>query len=448
LSFKNAKLWFIVFVFVLAFIFRLLFGLLAPPNRSGNDQQQTYLIGLKAYTTNTWPYFGPDTIEPTSTVTYQSQIPGALEGVLIAGALKIWSDPMAPYVLLNILTFSSFLFFGWYCSRRITGIPPWFIYTSLFFAPWDLHVTTQIHNLSFGAVGSLLFFIGFVESTPVLTGRILPFNLANALMGFAFFWILQFHLSWVLFAVLIVGSFILQIKNHKVYGVVFFFLGALPTFSFILPTYLKYGFQVASDSSGLLVHFNFYNFKDFFTVLARYLSFACSEMPRWIGDHTPDRKAFLMSAWWLLIPCLFLLVAGWIQVLLLIFLWFKRDEANPQWRWMKLLTAGIFLMIWTSFCFTARQPDAHRYYLIFPFVFYYSFLCWRFLVASLFWKRMACVFIFATIFFQVGYVSYYANLNNLPHWTSNYLADKDKIKEAIKNKNYQLLAERWPFSLY
>jgi len=48
----------------------------------------------------------------------------------------------------------------------------------------------------------------------------------------------------------------------------------------------------------------------------------------------------------------------------------------------------------------------------------------------------------------VGYISYYANLNNLPHWTSNYLADKDKIKEAIKNKNYRLLAERWPFSLY
>ncbi len=58
--------------------FRTLFGLSLNFFGGGeidHDPLQTYLIGLKCYTTGTWPYFGPDKY----TAEVHFQVPGALE---------------------------------------------------------------------------------------------------------------------------------------------------------------------------------------------------------------------------------------------------------------------------------------------------------------------------------------------------------------------------------
>src|SRR5262245_52300982 len=70
------------------FMFRLWFGFNA--NLSQDDERQSYLIGLKYFCTGMWPYFGPDVIDESRPDFPHIQIPGALEGVLIGIALRLW----------------------------------------------------------------------------------------------------------------------------------------------------------------------------------------------------------------------------------------------------------------------------------------------------------------------------------------------------------------------
>src|SRR6185295_3157791 len=91
---------------LLAFLFRLGFGLC---QFQDEDTKQIYLIGLKYYTTGAWPYFVPD-------VTNTIQIPGALQGLVAGLPFYLLPLPEAPYLFLNILTFSSLCFFAWYCT--------------------------------------------------------------------------------------------------------------------------------------------------------------------------------------------------------------------------------------------------------------------------------------------------------------------------------------------
>ena len=67
-----------------AFVYRLLLGL---RGAWGEDPRQIYLIGLKFFTTGSWPYFGPDVVYTTS------QIPGALQGVLVGVPLFLVPIP-------------------------------------------------------------------------------------------------------------------------------------------------------------------------------------------------------------------------------------------------------------------------------------------------------------------------------------------------------------------
>src|ERR1041384_953810 len=92
-----------LFLLVLSlFLFRLFFGL-CNAKWHGYDELQTYLIGLKCYATGTWPYFGPD-LTGNENLNYHSQIPGALEGLLIGLPFYILPVPEAPFILLNLLS--------------------------------------------------------------------------------------------------------------------------------------------------------------------------------------------------------------------------------------------------------------------------------------------------------------------------------------------------------
>lgn len=55
---KLSKTQKIMLALLAAYLFRLGFGLCMP--FWSLDEEQTYLIGLKCYTTHTWPYYGPD----------------------------------------------------------------------------------------------------------------------------------------------------------------------------------------------------------------------------------------------------------------------------------------------------------------------------------------------------------------------------------------------------
>ncbi len=429
--------------FMLAYGFRLAFGLMSHPTLTYVDCTQTYLIGLKSYTTQTWPYFGPDTEDP-SEGTIKTQCPGALEGLLISASLHIWSNPIAPYILVNLLSLFSLGLLAWYCCKRLPHLSPWLVYTWIFICPWDTHISTDVFNLSFICVGSVLFLLGFMESIPELSLNIIPKNLANALMGFSIFWNMQFYLSWVLFVALSFSSFCLQWRAKKnSFFIIYFILGSLPTLSTVLPTFIQYGFQKSGDPSGFMSSFRLDHFANFFTILARFFSFSSFEMPRFLGEHTPQRIAFLLKAPWLLLPAVFLLIMGWLQVLAQLVLWFKKEHPQKDWKVIKTMTLGVVLLVWISFWFTFRSPDAHRFYSVFPFAMIYFFYCWDLLPKTSKWIIFSKVFIAIAVFFQIFYA-----IQNGVEGSSSYARDKDNIQKAIMAKDYTLLAQRRPYSLY
>lgn len=172
---------------LLAFLVRLFVGLCS--QFRDPDTKQTYLLGLKFYTTGAWPYFGPD-------VTNSIQIPGALQGLVVGIPFYFLPIPEAPYLLLNILSFSSLCFFAWYCTRRLPELPKWFVWSWLLTAPWTLNLSTHIYNPSYVLPGAILFFVGAIETYPFLSQELVQRQWANFMMGLALFWIMQDWLNY------------------------------------------------------------------------------------------------------------------------------------------------------------------------------------------------------------------------------------------------------------
>src|SRR5437016_5907904 len=204
---KRRQRLLIALALLLAFCFRLGFGLCSEFWTGTEDEKQIYLIGLKFYTTGNWPYFGPD-------VTPTIQNPGALQGLVVGLPFYVLPIPEAPYVLLNLLSFVSLVFFAWYCMRRLPDIPKWFVWAWLLTAPWTLGLSTQVFNPSYVLPGALLFFVAAIETYPFLSHRLVSLRWANFMMGLGLFWIMQFHLSWVVLLPYLVLSFYFQFRDQ------------------------------------------------------------------------------------------------------------------------------------------------------------------------------------------------------------------------------------------
>jgi hypothetical protein len=432
----------IPFLLVLAFGFRFYFGLHCPPTIVAEDEIQTYLIGLKSYTTGTWPYFGTDMQGGAGG--YSGQMAGALEGLLIAIPLYIWPNPLAPYLFLNLLTFAAFTLLAWYCHKRVSGIPAWFIFAWVYFAPWCTHFSTVMINESYSIVGSVLFFLGFMESDTTLRRGLISVPFSNFLMGFGFCWVLQLHMSWVMFLPFLIYSFCRQWNSGNAKTALGFGgLGALLLLALLLPTYLVYGFSLGKNVLGYSSLFNTQNVLAFFPLLARFFSLACFELPRFIGANTHERLGYLLETPWLAASGFFLGVTGFLQVFALIVLWFFPKRNRSDWNAVKWMTLFFFLIIYFFFWFSAQPPTSYRYYEALPVVMIYSFYCWEGLAAKLFWRWFGVVFLAAAVFFQAGYA-----LKTTSMGTSVYSQYRDRMETAIQTKNYHLLAERRPYALY
>src|SRR5260221_5430923 len=94
-TFRSFSIWWLTIP--LLFAGRLLFGLSS--QFFTEDESQIFLIGLRHYATGIWPYFGPDIVWT------RSEIPRALQALLISVPLKILTIPESPIVLLNLLSF-------------------------------------------------------------------------------------------------------------------------------------------------------------------------------------------------------------------------------------------------------------------------------------------------------------------------------------------------------
>ena len=416
----------ILFVILLGsffLVFRFLFGL---SMFSSHDELQIYLIGLKSYLTETYPYYGPDIVYTNS------QIPGGLQGLLISWPLQWLGIPEAPYILLNILSFFALLFFGWYLSKRITNIPQWFIYIWLLTSPWTLHYSTHIENPSYALLGSILFFVSIFELSGFYKSKIISSHVSFLMLGFSIFWIMQLHLSWVLTLPYFLWVCWRNKRDKKLFlkGMVYFVIGASISISTLLPTLIK-GFGSGTIENNIV--FNHKNILEIPNIILRFLMFASYELARFIGHDTASRLDFLAKYVWLIPIAIFLLLAGFFQAGYFIFSFFRKNDLM-EWSQVKQFTIASLLLVSFSFLFSVTGPRSHTFYILYPVAIWYSFYCY----GNLFKRKIqsiVMIFLAAGILFHVSLFIYHFEDRSL-------FAKRELVTKAISEKDYTLLAVR------
>src|SRR4026207_1500325 len=102
------------------FAFRLLFGLCS--DFFTEDETQIFLLGLRYHATGHWPFFGADVVWT------KSEIPGALQPLLVGAPLAGRPIPDAPFVLLNLLSVAALAALAWYTCEQLPQAPRWLIW--------------------------------------------------------------------------------------------------------------------------------------------------------------------------------------------------------------------------------------------------------------------------------------------------------------------------------
>jgi hypothetical protein len=439
--FSSKRFWLLA-ILMAFFLFRFAFGLYTRSVAPDVDYIQTYVIGLKCFTTHTWPYYGPDVVGLETQ--FKTQIPGALEGLLIALPLWLWPSPESPYFFLNLLTFPGLIFFAWYCCKRLPRLSPWFIFIWIGLAPWSTHFSTQVINPSYAFPGSILFFIGFLETVSIFRINAITVRWANVLMGFGFCWVMQLHMVWLAFVPFLLFSLYSQTKENRwKLAFLFTFLGALPPLTLLIPTFAVYGLNTGRDVHGFASGLNWANAADVVGTLARFLSIASFEMPVFIGAHTHDRIQFLLAAPWLLLPGFLLWLVGYLQPLGMVGFWFLPHHRQKNWVPVKWLALAAFLLIYGCFLFSPDRATSFRIVLFFPVVMLYSLYIYDYLAVKPLWRKIGFIFIILVVFFQIGYA-----VQGIRAGDSVYGRGKALMAQAIDQKDYRLLAPRRPGSLY
>jgi hypothetical protein len=431
------RLYFVLLAF--AFLFRLGYGLCS--QFWADDERQVYLIGLKFYATGAWPYFGPDVVSGV-------QVPGALQGLLVGLPLYVAHVPEAPFVLLNVLSFAALCLLAWYCARRLPEMPRWFIWGWLLTAPWTLNFSTHVVNPSYVLPGAVLFFIGVLETMPVTRKGLIPAWCANLLMGFALFWVMQLHLSWVVLVPFLAASVFFQIRERgtrALNALGWLACGALLMLSLLAPTFMKYGLSNGTGGTETMVAPNFGNAARVLNpvegVPARFLSLASFEMARFVGRNTTERVAFLRENVWLAPLALLLGAIGLLQPAAMIVLWFRKRDMRDDWPQVKRLTLLTVAMLCVLFLFSAKLPASHTFYVTFPIAAVYGFYCWDALLRRRGWRAFAFVFLICGIVFHAGLAAH--NFARVSLYT-----DRNRPASAINERRPALLGERRPGSLY
>ncbi len=427
-------------LFLLLWAFRTLFSLYTPPVQPGIDETQTYLLGLKCYTTGTWPYFGPD-VNGAENPGFNSQIPGALEGLLLGLPFYLLPIPETPFILAALLSTLGCVLLAWYIQKRLPQLSLNYLFLWIAITPWSLFEGAHVVNPAFIFLPSVLFFLGFMESLPAFSQNWLSPFWSNAFMGFSLLWIMQFHFSYVYFIPLAAFSLFVQIKNSKNLVSLFYFaVGCLPMLALVIPTFIKYGLMRTNVASGFTVPFNWDNVAQGPVLLARFLSLACFELPRFLADHTATRIAFLTSHPTLTLPGAILWILGLLQPFILFIYWFKKNPASA-WKETKWFLLLIFLTVWASFWFTNKKPASHIYMCFFPWLMLYSCYVWSLFTDNPKWKIAVKVFLLIGLYFQLGYSLVYPREYSI-------FTQRAAMAQALQEKNFHLFGERRPGTLY
>ncbi len=416
------------------FLFRLAFGLMGRRWGSSADDAQVYLLGLKFYTTGAWPYFGPDVVWT------KSQIPGALQGLLVGGPLYLIPIPEAPFVLLNLLSFGALAFLAWYMERRVPGVPRWFVWMWLLLSPWTINFSTHVINPSYVLPGAVLFLIGLLEGMPRWRLGAIPITWAWAMMGFGVTWVFQLHMSYpIMLPFLALAAFDLLRRQaaHFPKALGGLVLGAAVPGSLLLPTFMQYGLGggLGGTEANVVTGFELSKLLELLlTILARFLSFASYELPRFLGSHTVDRMAFLSRQPWVIPFAAFAGVVGLLQPIALLVLFF-RPNPTPHWQRIRWLAFGTVMLLFVSFLFSIRGPRSHTFYLVYPIANLFAFACWAPYFERRLWRGVAIALLVSGVLVNVSQV-----VDRFP--SQSFYQDRPAIKRAIDARDYRVYGER------
>lgn len=413
------------------FAFRLFFGLAS--DLFSEDQTQVFLLGLGYYATGAWPYFGPD-------VTWtSSEIPGALQSLLVGVPFRIAPVPEAPYVLLNLLSMGCLCLFAWYLCERLRDVPRWLIWGWLLTVPWTLEYSTNIINTSYVLPAGLVFFIGFFEAWPSFTLRRLSPTTAHFLMGLALGWIIQVHMSGPILLPFVAAAFFWRRREgpRALAAAAFaFVLGVLTFGSLLLPTLWKYGLSGGSGDTARNFQWYWRSPWILLKTVARFLSFPSLEVNRFVG--TDATRVVFIEQHWPIVPLLIVVaIAGLVQPFWMAVLWFKRQSRSPGWPEICRLAAATVVLVYLSYFFVMEFTQARAYYVVAPLAFTYAAYCWTF-IDSPRWRRIAAATMAVNICFQFGMAWIRLPEHSL-YW------NRPLVAAAISLKQPDIFAHRRPF---
>ena len=416
-----------------AFAFRLAFGLAS--EFWSEDETQIYLLGLRYFSTKAWPYFGPDVVW-TGT-----QIPGALQGLLVGLPLRLLPLPEAPFILLNLISLAALSLLAVFVGRRLPDLPGWFVWGSLLTLPWTLNFSTHIVNPSYVLAGSIVFFVGAFEALPSLRREFLPRTTAHFMMGFGLLWVAQLHLSWVLLTPFLLGALVARAREgarNLLRAALGTAAGAALPGSLLLPTFIRYGLFWGGGGIEQNVRPRLLSPWALLTIAGRFLSFASFEVNRFLGVSAARRLILLAQNPWLVPLTLAVGLVGVIQPLLMVWLGFRGRSSHPEWTSLRILTAATPLLVYLSYFLAVKEPWAHAFYVVCPVALVYAFYCWDLLLGHRWWRRAAAVFLATGVLFQVGLVLARAPARSL-------YKNRRVVAEAIRHRNPEMLGHRRPF---
>jgi len=425
---------------VALFFFRLAFGLSS--EFFFEDETQIFLIGLKHYATGVWPFFGADVVWT------RSEIPGALQGLLVGAPFSIVAQPEAPFVLLNVLSFTALCTFSWYVTKRLQWLPAWLVWGWFLTVPWTLQFSTHVINPSYVLFGAILFFVGFLETVPVFSIGLIAPATAHFMMGAAVTWVMQVHMSWPLLLPYAGMAWLSRTSDgwrSLLRNALTFVAGACVPGVLLVPTLLQYG--TSGGSGGVLrnLHVNWVKPSIAVTTFARLLSFASLEINRFIETDGPKRLEFFMRHLWLAPLAVIVWLIGVVQPLWMAVelvrptaSWPKPD-AMAQWRSMRWLLLSAVVLTYASYSFVMEPAQAHAFYVLAPIALCFAAYCWTF-VDSPRMRRVAAGILAMNIAFHAGLAIAQAPERSL-------YKRRDIVVAAIRDRQPEILGHRRPFAV-
>ena len=419
---------------VALFAFRLLFGLSS--EFFFEDETQIFLMGLRYHATGAWPYFGADVVWT------KSEIPGALQALLVGIPLNIVPVPEAPYVLLNLLSMAALAAFAWYITQRLPRLPKWLVWGWLMTLPWTLEFSTHIINPSYVLAPALIFFIGFFEAVPAFRLGKIPEPLAFALMGAAIAWVLQIHMSWPLllpYAALAWLSGWRRGARATAANTAGLACGLLLFGTLLIPTVIAYGTHAGSGGTLRNLRPHWVNPWIATTTLARFFAFASLEIWRFIAADDGKRLMFLLRHLWLTPIAAVVWLAGLWQPIWMLREWFRTRSPFAEWRPLKWLVVGTVVLVYASYWFVLEPAQAHAFYVVAPLAFMFAAYCWTF-VDSPRWRQIAAAVL-------AGNIAFHAGLAWIQAPEKSIYRNRGVVAAAIRLKQPELFAHRRAFAI-